>query len=107
MKAHQITLFRGVAAKRQTRFCHCCSKRSLKIEAENVIPCDIRFKKGVYCRRDSVVDDEYYTYCEYEKVWILENYPLLVESADSRLKDPDNQPVGEAVLTPDGCACLL
>jgi hypothetical protein len=41
MNAHQITLFRGGAAKRKTRFCHCCSKRSLKIEAENVITCDI------------------------------------------------------------------
>jgi hypothetical protein len=54
-----------------------------------------------------MIDDEYYTSCKYEKDWILENYPLLVEDADSRLKEPDNQPVDEAVLTPYGCAFLL
>jgi ssDNA-binding Zn-finger/Zn-ribbon topoisomerase 1 len=104
MKAHQITLFRGGAAKRQTHFCHCFSKRSLEIEAENVITCDICYKKGVSYLHASFIGDEYYPACKYEKNWIMENYPLLVEAVDSRLKEPYNQPVGEAVLTPDGCA---
>jgi hypothetical protein len=107
MKAHQITLFIGGAAKRKTRFCHCCSKRSLKIEAEHVIPCEICYEKGVSCLHASVIDDEYYTAYKYEKDWIMEKYPLLVEAADSTLEEPDNQQVGEAVPTPYGCICLL
>jgi hypothetical protein len=74
MKAHQITLFRGGAAKRKTRFSHCCSKSSLEIEAENVIPCDICYNKGVSCLHASVINDEYYTAFKYEKYWIMENY---------------------------------
>jgi hypothetical protein len=37
----------------------------------------------------------------------MENYPLLVKAADSVFKEPDNQPLGESVPTPYGCACLL
>jgi hypothetical protein len=99
MKAHQITLFKGGAAKRKTRFCHCFSKRSLKIEAENVIPCDICYEKGVSCLHDSVIDDEYYTACKYEKYLIMENSPFLVEAADSTFEEPGNPQVGEAVPT--------
>jgi hypothetical protein len=105
MKAHQITVYRGGAAKRKTRFFHCCSKRSLEIEAENVIPCDICHEKGVSCLHASVIDDKYA--CKYEKDWIMEKYSLLVKTADSTFEEPDNQQVGEVVPTPDGCACML
>jgi hypothetical protein len=107
MEAHQITLFRGSAAKRKIRFCHCCSKSSLEIEAEDVIPCDICYEKGVSCLHATVIDRKYYTACKYEKDWIMEKYPLLFEAADSTFKETDNQQVSEAVPTPNGCACLL
>jgi hypothetical protein len=76
---------------------HCCSKRSVEIEAENVIPCDICYEKGVSCLHAKVIDDKYYTACKYEKDWIMEKYPLLVEAAYSTFEEPDNQQVGEAV----------
>jgi hypothetical protein len=72
-----------------------------------VIPCDICYEKGVSCLHDSVIDDEYYTACKYEKYWIMEKYPLLVKAADSTFEEPADQQVGEAVTTPYGCACLL
>jgi hypothetical protein len=70
-----------------------------------VIPCDICYQKGVSCLHASVIDDEYHTACKYEKDWIMENYLILVKSADSTLKDPDNQQVGEAV--PTQYVCIL
>jgi hypothetical protein len=69
-------------------------KRSLEIEAENMIPCDMCYEKGGSCLHASVIDDEYYTACKYEKEWIMEKYPLLVEAADSMFKEPDNKQVG-------------
>jgi hypothetical protein len=82
-------------------------KRSLKIEAENVIRCDICYEKGVSCLHASFIDEEYYTACKYEKDWIMGNYLILVEAAESKFEEPDNQQVGEAVPTPYGFACLL
>jgi hypothetical protein len=55
----------------------------------------IAMRRGVSCLHASVIYDEYYTACKYEKDWIMEKY------------EPDNQQVGEAVPTPDGCTCLL
>jgi hypothetical protein len=37
----------------------------------------------------------------------MENYPILVEAADSTFEEPANEQVGDAVPAPDGCACLL
>jgi hypothetical protein len=45
---------------------------------KNVIPCEVCYDKGVSCLHASVIDDEYYTACKYEKDWIMEKYPLLV-----------------------------
>jgi hypothetical protein len=72
-----------------------------------VIPYDICYEKGGSCLHASVIDDEYYTACKYKKDWIMGNYPLLVEAANSMFEEPENQQVGEAVRTPDGCACSL
>jgi hypothetical protein len=65
------------------------------------------YEKGGSCLHASVIDDEYCTACKYEKYWIIGNYPLSVEAADYTFEEPKNQQLGEAVPTPDGCACLL
>jgi hypothetical protein len=67
MKAHQIALGRGGAAKQHLLFCHCCSKCIIEIDEENGCPCGMCLLSGPQCLHARVVDDHYYTSCQYEK----------------------------------------
>jgi hypothetical protein len=85
MKAHQIVLGRGGAAKRHRLFCHCCSKRSIEIDEENVCPCGMCLLSGHQCLHARVVDDHYYTSCQYEKQSIIDRCPTMIRTLEAEL----------------------
>jgi hypothetical protein len=75
MKAHQITLGRGGAAKRCHQFCRCCVKRYVEIDAENVCPCIRCLVNDRQCLHSAVIDDHYYMACQLENQSIIDKCP--------------------------------
>jgi hypothetical protein len=85
MKAQQIVLGRGGAAKRHRLFCHFCSKRSIEIDEENVCPCGLCVLSGNKCLHARVVDNHYYTACQYDNQYVIDRCPNMIRTLETEL----------------------
>jgi hypothetical protein len=86
-KARQITLDRGGAAKSKHECCHCCLKRSVEIDEENICPCNLCLKKEGQCLHSRCIDDDYYMACQFEKRSIIDRCPTLMRILEAELPD--------------------
>jgi hypothetical protein len=85
MKDHHIVLGCGGAVKRHRLFCHCCLKRSIDIDEENVCPCGMCILSGHQCLHARVVDYHYYTSFQYEKQSVIDRCPTMIKTLEAEL----------------------
>jgi hypothetical protein len=83
--AQHIVLGRDGAANRHRLSCHCCSKRSIEIDEDNVCSYGMRLLSGHQCIHTQEVDDHYYTSCQYEKQSVIDLCPTMITTLEQFL----------------------